>query len=78
MVLIEQIMQSGAQSTAPIGPTDSTWQMPYDAIVSAIGCNANSTEGSNTTQSSFECLKATPADAILAAQEAVLNVTGGA
>jgi hypothetical protein len=71
-------MQSGAQSTAPIGPTDSTWQMPYDAIVTAIGCGANSTQGSNTTQSSFECLKATPADAILAAQEAVLNVTGGA
>ena len=73
-----QIMQSGAQSTAPIGPTDSTWQMPYDAIVNAIGCGANSTDSSNSTQSSFECLKAAPAEAILAAQEAVVNATGGA
>ena len=73
-----QIMQSGAQSTAPIGPTDSTWQQPYDAIVAAIGCSNSTGNSTDSTQSSFECLKAAPAEAILAAQEAVVNATGGA
>ena len=73
-----QIMQSGAQSTAPIGPTDSTWQQPYDAIVAAIGCSNGTSNSTESTQSSFECLKAAPAEAIIAAQEAVVNATGGA
>jgi hypothetical protein len=81
---MKQIMQSGAQSTAPIGPTDSTWQMPYDYIVQAIGCTGNSTSGNNTdsssnsTQSSFECLKAAPAEAIITAQAAAVNASFGA
>jgi len=73
-----QIMQSGAQSTAPIGPTSSTWQQPYDAIVAAIGCANGTSNSTESTQSSFECLKAAPAEAIIAAQEAVVNATGGA
>lgn len=74
------IMQSGAQSTAPIGPTGSTWQGPFDALVNFAGCNtsANSTMGNATLAgnftSSFECLKSLPAAQILAAQQRVQQV----
>jgi len=71
-------MQSGAQSTAPIGPTDSNWQQPYDAIIAAIGCANGTSNSTESSQSSFECLKAAPAEAIIAAQDAVVNATGGA
>jgi carboxylesterase type B len=70
------IMESGAQSTAPIGPTGTTWQGPYDLLVEYAGCSgnasANSTSASNA--SSFDCLKALPADQILAAQEKVKQI----
>lgn len=51
-------MQSGAQSTAPIGPTDSSWQEPYDLVLTLLGCDgtaplssSNSTESSESTNS---------------------------
>lgn len=72
-------MESGAPSTAPIGPTNSTWQAPYDAVVTLLNCtskNATSYQASN--QSSFDCLKAAPADAILKAQLQVQNQSYGA
>ncbi|KAK1927549.1 Carboxylesterase [Papiliotrema laurentii] len=80
------IMQSGAQSTAPIGPTDSTWQGAYDKLVQFAGCEVGSTNGStNATtptganvgnySSSFECLKYLPAEQLLSAQAQVRNLT---
>jgi carboxylesterase type B len=76
------IMESGAQSTAPIGPTGSTWQGPYNALVNYAGCNttaltngtaSNSTAGNSTSaanfSSSFECLKSIPASQLLLAQQ---------
>lgn len=71
------IMESGAQSTAPLGPTGSTWQGPYNALVDYAGCNTtastNSTTGNSTSAanftSSFDCLKSIPASQLLLAQE---------
>ena len=84
-------MQSGAQSTAPIGPTDSSWQEPYDLVLSLLGCdptsgssNSSSSPGANDTDteskglSGFACLKAAPADQLVAAQEAAINASAGA
>ena len=82
------IMHSGAQSTAPIQPTQEFWQGAYDSLVKYAGCG-NITAGSNRTNvassalsssslaatgpgnSTFECLKRLPAQALLAAQEKV-------
>jgi hypothetical protein len=49
-------MESGAQSTAPVGPANSTWQTPYNQVVQLANCSATT---SNLT--SFECLKQVPA-----------------
>lgn len=70
------IMHSGAPSTVPIGPTDSTWQIPYDRLVDFAGCNTaakgNSSMGNSTLagdfDNSFDCLKSLPGDQLLAAQ----------
>ncbi len=65
------IMESGAQSTAPIGPTSSIYQGPYDATVKFANCTvSNGTASGN--QSTFECLKALPAFALLNATLATL------
>lgn len=58
------IMESGAQSTAPIGRTDSTWQGPYDATVGFANCTVSNSTASQYN-SSFACLKALPATALL-------------
>lgn len=77
-------MQSGAQSTAPIGPTDSSWQRPLDLVLSLLGCEGNSTSDNSTESSGssglsgFECLKAAPADQLVSAQEAAINASNGA
>ena len=75
-------MQSGAQSTAPIGPTDSSWQEPYDLVLSLLGCDgSNSTVGTTNSSASgtgFECLKNTPGDELIAAQEAAINASNSA
>lgn len=65
------IMESGAQSVAPIGPTGTTFQAVYDDIVMFTNCSASNGTGTGTparNQSSFECLKSLPAEALLAAQ----------
>lgn len=54
------IMQSGASSTAPIGPTGTTYQGAYDALVAAAGCNG--------TSSSLACLGKLDQNALLNAQ----------
>ena len=67
-------MESGAQSIAPLGPTGSTWQAPYDAIVKAANCSAplsDSTGSAAANQSTFECLKALPAEQLLNASLSV-------
>jgi len=68
-------MQSGAQSTAPLGPTNTTWQAPYDFLVNAAGCNvtANHTVAGNasTNSSQFDCLKRVPANTLVNASVAV-------
>ncbi|KAK4688859.1 hypothetical protein P7C73_g1244, partial [Tremellales sp. Uapishka_1] len=69
-----QIMESGAQSTTPIGPTADTWQGPYNALVNATGCNAPSnltTNSAAANQSTFECLKALPVQQIANASVAI-------
>lgn len=55
------IMQSGAQSTAPIGPTGTTWQGPYDALVEFAGCGAvnGSGSGANATGEGYEAINST-------------------
>ena len=76
-------MESGAQSSAPIGPTATSWQGPFDLLLKYTNCTANSTTGSNATtsssmagsatanQSAFECLKAVPGDLLIKAQAQV-------
>jgi hypothetical protein len=74
-----QIMESGAPSTAPIGPSSSSWQVAYDGLVGLLNCtSANATSYKASNQSSFECLKAAPAEAILAAQLQVQTRSFGA
>lgn len=68
---IGQIMESGAQSTAPIGPTNSTWEDAYIALLAATNCTSPS--AGNVTQ--FQCLKALPANELLQGQLAVRNQT---
>lgn len=58
------IMMSGAQSTLPNGPTASTWQTPYDALVASVGCANVSTAGitpvsglTAAEEAGFQCIK---------------------
>lgn len=79
--MISQILQSGGTSTAPLAPTGEAWNDVYSLIVSSTGCNvtaaagngtsSNATANSGNYSSSFECLKYTPADKLLAAQAAI-------
>lgn len=63
------IMMSGAQSTAPLGPTSQFWQTPFDMVANATGCrNATSPTTAAANQTIFDCVKAVPADKLLAAQ----------
>jgi hypothetical protein len=63
-------MESGAQSVAPLGPTATTWQEPYDALVTFANCSVTNTTAA-ANQSTFECLKGLPAEQLLAAQLSV-------
>lgn len=63
------IMESGAQSSSPIGPTSEVWQKPYDLLVQYTGC------GNGTNSSSFDCLKNLPAQQLLQAQQQVKNIS---
>ncbi|RXK40883.1 hypothetical protein M231_01731 [Tremella mesenterica] len=79
------IMESGAQGTTPIGPTSTTWEATYDLFAQFSGCMApaststhatigsRDSAGSNTT--TFDCIKALSAEAILNATALVVNVT---
>lgn len=62
------IMESGAPSSSPLGPTSSTWQGPYDSVVKLTNCS------STNNQSTFDCLKALPVDVLLAAQVATTKL----
>jgi hypothetical protein len=71
-------MESGAQSVTPIGPTATTWQAPYNAVVAAANCSVTNTTAAGN-QSTFDCLKALPAQQLLAAQlkvQAMLQFAG--
>ena len=70
-----QIMESGAQATAPLGPTSTTWQSPYDLIVQYLNCSSSNSTSAAANQSSFDCLKAVPAEELLQAQVQTLNLT---
>lgn len=63
-------MESGAQSTAPIGPTNTTWEDAYNALLAATNCTS---PAENVTQ--FQCLKELPANELLRGQSAVRNQT---
>ncbi|WVR04784.1 hypothetical protein IAU60_001796 [Kwoniella sp. DSM 27419] len=76
------IMESGAQSTLPLGPTGSTWEGAYQYLLKATGCvsgGGNSTASNSTsvatnataTQSPWQCLQNLPADQLLQGQLAV-------
>ena len=74
-------MESGAQSTTPLGPTATTWQSAYDLLLSITGCGGNATSASNATSTNvtttnstassgssgdgFACLKALNATTLL-------------
>nr|ODN89252.1 hypothetical protein L204_06189 [Cryptococcus depauperatus CBS 7855] len=62
------IMESGAQSTVPIGPVDPTREDAYQALLTETDC-ANSTKGAT----SFECLRELPVGKLLQAQTNVMN-----
>lgn len=65
------IMMSGAQSTAPLGPTGAWWQGPYDAVATNTSCrNASTPLTTQGNQSTFDCLKSVSAEKLLAAQVA--------
>lgn len=60
------IMQSGAQSTAPITNTSTGWNAPYNNTAQNAGCMApNTTNLGNLT--TWQCLKRIPADTLMAA-----------
>lgn len=78
------IMQSGAASSIPMGPTESTWQEPYDLLAAFAGCDGsasnNITAGGDDKDeecydSAFECLKSLTGQELLGAQEQVRNLT---
>lgn len=70
-------MESGAQSTAPLGPANTTWQAPYNAFATAAGCNVTSysngtaISSNGSLASNFNCLKALPATTLLNASMTV-------
>lgn len=67
------IMQSGAQSTAPLGNTSELWNQPYNITAQAAGCMApNTTNLGNLT--TFECLRKVPADTIMNATAAMRKI----
>ncbi|KAL7419296.1 hypothetical protein Q5752_006133 [Cryptotrichosporon argae] len=68
------IMESGAQSTNPLGPANTTWQTPYDLTVAYAGCNATANGTAAGNQSTFDCLKALPADVLNNATLAVKSL----
>ncbi|KAL1408082.1 hypothetical protein Q8F55_004880 [Vanrija albida] len=74
------IMQSGAQSTLPGGPVESTWQAPYDELVKLAGCGNASSAGvapfeglTPDEEARFQCLKKLPAAAL---QDAATKIKG--
>ena len=73
------IMQSGAQSLIPLGPTATTWQEPYDHLIELTNCSSNATSAGTTNatadQDSFNCLKYLPADQLFAATATLANLT---
>ncbi|TYJ55469.1 hypothetical protein B9479_003859 [Cryptococcus floricola] len=82
----QAIMESGAPSTAPIGPANSTWENAYQALLSASNCSStspstNSTASANVlnantaTSTPFDCLRSLSSEQILAAQLSVKSQT---
>ncbi|KAK8847567.1 hypothetical protein IAR55_005426 [Kwoniella newhampshirensis] len=73
------IMESGAQSTLPIGPTASTWNSAYQYLLQQTNCTtiaaSNSTSGANATAGNsttpWQCLKNLPSESLLRGQLAV-------
>lgn len=57
-------MQSGSASSLPGYGDSSLYQQPYDELVQYAGCNGTD---------SFECLRALPAEDLLAAQVNMTN-----
>ncbi|WVF69607.1 hypothetical protein IAT40_004385 [Kwoniella sp. CBS 6097] len=73
------IMESGAQSTLPLGPTASLWDDAYQYLLTVTNCTttpstngtANSTEVASSGDSAWNCLKTLPAEQLLQGQLAV-------
>ncbi|OCF30387.1 hypothetical protein I316_07955 [Kwoniella heveanensis BCC8398] len=59
-------MSSGSQSTAPIGPTATTWEDAYQYLLNITSCVSP-----EETEDSFECLRGLPPDQLLQAQFAL-------
>ncbi|WVQ79887.1 hypothetical protein IAT38_001987 [Cryptococcus sp. DSM 104549] len=64
------IMESGAQSTLPIGPTNTTWDDAYKALLEAANCSVTI-----TLTTPFECLRNLDVERLLEAQLLVKNQT---
>ncbi|OWZ67867.1 hypothetical protein AYX15_01223 [Cryptococcus neoformans] len=65
------IMESGAQSTVPTGPTNTTWENAYASLLDVTNCTTPSDK--NVTQ--FQCLKEMPGQELLKAQLTVQSQT---
>jgi carboxylesterase type B len=61
------ILHSGAPSTLASGATPSMWEPRSDQLFSFAGCHAPNTSLLTQGQSTFDCLKAAPADTLVAA-----------
>lgn len=59
------ILMSGAAGTSPIGPVESTWQSPFDALAHHAGCERG------TPDETMLCLKHVEAEVLVNATEAM-------
>ncbi|WWC86705.1 uncharacterized protein L201_001582 [Kwoniella dendrophila CBS 6074] len=57
------IMSSGSQSSAPTGPTGTTWEDSYQQLLNITNCISP-----EQTENSFECLRLLPSQELLEAQ----------
>ncbi|WVQ98239.1 hypothetical protein IAU59_005362 [Kwoniella sp. CBS 9459] len=75
------IMESGAQSTLPLGPTGSLWDDAYQYLLNVTNCtagpstngiaNATQTAGGDSEDPAWTCLKTLPPEQLLQGQLAV-------
>lgn len=71
-------MESGAQSTLPIGDSAAIYQKPFDDLVSLANCSAaalNTNASLAPNVSTVDCLKRLSGEDLLAAQTEMMDST---